>query len=108
MNTQTAPIIDAIIAIISGVAANRLAVAAGIINRAVISKTPTIFIEMAITAATRTINKKLENLTDVCQQFTDLSDFIHKLLCRISKTLMRVIISEKFNSKKIKLDLFQK
>ena len=53
-------------------------------------------------------NKKLENLTDVCQQFTDLSDFIHKLLCRISKALMRVIISEKFNSKKIKLDLFQK
>ncbi|MCY1367412.1 hypothetical protein D9M69_543460 [compost metagenome] len=42
---------EAMIAICSGVEANRRAVAAGIIRSDVISKIPTIFIEMAITIA---------------------------------------------------------
>ena len=55
--TLAAPSIDATIAIISGLIAKRLAVAAGMIRSAVMSRTPTIFIEMAITAAIKTMKK---------------------------------------------------
>ena len=58
-NTDSAPITAAITAICSGDLAKRLAVAAGIINRAVIRSTPTSFIETAITAATRTMKTML-------------------------------------------------
>ena len=58
IQTLAAPIIDATIAIISGLIAKRLAVAAGMIRSAVMSRTPTIFIEMAITAAIKTMKKK--------------------------------------------------
>ena len=57
--TLAAPNIEAITAIISGFPENLLAVAAGIISKAVINKTPTIFIDIAITPAIKTMNKKL-------------------------------------------------
>ena len=59
IQTLPAPIIDAVSAIFSGVVAKRLADAAGIISNAVMSKTPTTFIEIAITAAIKTMKKKL-------------------------------------------------
>ena len=59
IQTLAAPIIEAISAIISGVVEKRLAVAAGMIRSAVMSKTPTIFIEIAITAAIKIMKKKL-------------------------------------------------
>ena len=59
IQTLAAPIMDATSAIISGVVAKRLAVAAGMMRSAVISRTPTIFIEIAITAAIKIMKKKL-------------------------------------------------
>ena len=57
--TLPAPNTEAITAMTSGLPENRLAVAAGMISKAVINKTPTIFIEIAITPAINTMNTKL-------------------------------------------------
>ena len=54
--TERIPIKTAKTAICSGDLEKHLAAAAGIINRAVINKTPTIFMEMAITDAISIIN----------------------------------------------------
>ena len=54
--TESTPIMMAINAICSGDFEKRLAAAAGIISKAVIKSTPTIFIETAITAAKSTVN----------------------------------------------------
>ena len=54
--TENTPIMMAINAICSGDVENLLAAAAGIISKAVIRSTPTIFIETAITAARSTVN----------------------------------------------------
>jgi hypothetical protein len=57
--TEISPMIDENKAICSGELDSRRAVAAGIINNAVISNTPTIFMEMAITPAIMIMKIKL-------------------------------------------------
>ena len=57
--TDTTPITVAPTAIISGVVANLLAVAAGITNNATMRRTPTILIATAIIAATRIPKRNL-------------------------------------------------
>ena len=59
IQTAAQPIQVAIKAICSGEFEKALAVAAGMISKAVINKTPTIFIDTAITAAIRTMRIKL-------------------------------------------------
>ena len=71
IHTAAQPIQVAIKAICSGEFEKALAVAAGMISKAVINKTPTIFIDTAITAAIRTMRIKLTRSGFHPQQLQD-------------------------------------